>query len=99
MKSKISTKTPFAQCSVCQVPGMLEILFTLKDVAVIIHSAAGCSSTFIHLNKVYQNELLKQNKPLKNVPCISANLSELDLIMGSTCYQGYSLSYRYKEYL
>jgi nitrogenase molybdenum-iron protein alpha/beta subunit len=44
----------FMQCAEFAAPFILRILSTIKDVAVIVHSPAGCAASFADFNRRYR---------------------------------------------
>lgn len=73
----------FSQCAGCAAPAICTVLAMIQNTAVIIHSPAGCASSFADFNRKYKSMLRRQGLPSRNAPLISTNLTEMDVVFGA----------------
>jgi len=70
----------FMQCADCQSPIISNVLSTIRNSVVIIHSPLGCASSFIDFNIKFKIGLKKRGLPIKNAKLVSSNITESDVI-------------------
>lgn len=70
----------FMQCADCQSPIISNVLCTIKNSAIIIHSPIGCASSFIDFNIKFKKGLKKRGLPIRNARLVSSNITESDII-------------------
>lgn len=70
----------FMQCADCQSPIISNILCTIRDSVIIIHSPLGCASSFIDFNIKFRKGLKKRGLPIENAKFVSSNITESDVV-------------------
>ncbi|HSQ42073.1 MAG TPA: nitrogenase component 1 [Fibrobacteraceae bacterium] len=72
----------FRQCGRCAAPPVLKVLSTYDEIAVLLHSGAGCSGSFADFQRAFHQGLRKRGLPLRNALLFSTDLREIDLVCG-----------------
>jgi nitrogenase molybdenum-iron protein alpha chain len=70
----------FMQCAGCQSPIISNLLCTIRDSVIIIHSPLGCASSFIDFNLKFKMGLKKRGLPVEDAKFVSSNITESDVI-------------------